>query len=251
MNPGTVVIPYEAGRTVWEGVSNGVLLRVRVDTASPRAGDPVRFTVEAETHDHACCGLYLLYGDGGNSNWAMTWPGGCDAAVPGKVSAEYTHVYNQAKRWEFSFQAATGRCGVDNIWTALHGYLEVLPGVARSQGPALPVVKQVLEARDPSQTPPPGSLQVWAEAEDTDGFISGFVVDFGDGTPAETYLGDRMGCRPTPSGWPARSLAWLRDPYASHQYAAPGTYTITVTAVSTGCDGGERQTAAGTMTYRW
>jgi hypothetical protein len=92
---------------------------------------------------------------------------------------------------------------------------------------------------------------VWAEAEDTDGFISGFVVDFGDGTPAQTYLGDRMGCRLTPSGWPARSLAWLRDPYAAHTYATPGTYTITVTAVSTGCDGGERQTGTATMTYAW
>ncbi|MDQ3945338.1 MAG: PKD domain-containing protein, partial [Actinomycetota bacterium] len=251
-NPGAVVFPYEAGRVAWEGVSNGVALRVRIDSPAPRVGEPVRFTVEAETHDHACCGLYLLYGDGGSSNGQMVWPGGsCDTAVPGKSGAGYTHTYNRAGRWEFSFQAVTGRCGVDNIYTGLHGYLEVAPGVSRSQGPALPVVNQVLEARAPNDPVVPGSLQVWAEAEDTDGFVSGFVVDFGDGTPAETFLGDRMGCRPTPSGWPARSLAWLRDPYASHRYATPGTYTITVTAVSTGCDGGERQAAAATMTYVW
>lgn len=250
-NPGAVVFPYEAGRVSWEGVSNGVTLRVRIDTPAPRVGDPVRFSVEAETPDHACCGLYLLYGDGGSSDGQMVWSGGCANAVPGKATAEYTHVYNRAGRWEFSFQAATGRCGVDNIYTSLHGYLEVAPGASRSQGPAAPVVNRVLEARAPNDAVVPGSLKVWAEAEDDDGFVSAFVVDFGDGTPAETFLGDRMGCRPTLSGWPSHSLAWLRDPYAVHSYAAPGSYTITVTAVSTGCDGGERQTATGTMGYVW
>lgn len=250
-NPGAVVFPYQPGQSSWEGVSNGITLRVRIDPVAPRVGDPVRFVVEASSPDRPCCGVSVQYGDGASRSWKMEWTeGSCDTAAPGVSRAEYTHGYNREGRWEFAFSAVTGRCGVDNVYGSLHGYLEVAPGQARSQGPSLPTVK-LAEARAPDEPREPGFLKVWAQGADDDGYVSRFLVDFADGTPVETLPGDPMGCRPTRSGWPSRSLASFQPPYPSHRYAAPGTYAITVTVVSTGCDGGEEQTASAAMTYAW
>jgi hypothetical protein len=159
-------------------------------------------------------------------------------------------IYNRAGRWEFSFQGMAGRCGDHNVYAALYGYIQVAPGPSRAQGPAVPTI-EALEARAPNEPVEPGFVKVWAKSRDEDGYISRFLIDFGDGSPSETRPGDPLGCRPTRSGWPAPSTAWLQEPYPSHRYAAPGNYTITVTVVSTGCDGTEEQTARATIPYAW
>jgi hypothetical protein len=200
--PGTVTIPYQAGRSSWEAVSNGITMRVRIEPAAPRAGEPVKFLLEASAGpDQTCCGVYLLYGDGGSSSWKMEWPAGsCDTARPGTVATDYTHTYNKDGRWEFSFQAVTGNCGTGNVYGSIRTFLQVGPGTARSQGPSLPRVK-ITRAAAPGD--PANPLRLFAEGEDTDGYIARFVIDWGDGSPFETRPGDPMGCRPTRSGWPA------------------------------------------------
>jgi hypothetical protein len=93
-------------------------------------------------------------------------------------------------------------------------------------------------------------VTVAARASDPDGYIAGFSIDWGDGTPAERYPGDPMGCRPSASGWPASSLAYLpSNPPPTHHYSSAGRHAITITATSTGCDGHDPQTAAGTETW--
>lgn len=145
-------------------------------------------------------------------------------AGPGTAAADYTHVYNRAGRWELSLQVANGDCGNDNIYGALNGYVAIEPGTPSPQGPAQPRVI-VAEARAPGQPVIPGALEVYADGSDDDGYVARLRVDFGDGSPPDTRPGDAIGCRSTPSGWPAASSGRTAAPYPTHQYVAPGSPT--------------------------
>ncbi|MGI8684590.1 MAG: hypothetical protein ACR2MO_05800 [Acidimicrobiales bacterium] len=250
--PGVLLYPYEAGRTAWSGVSNGITVSVAIDPPAPRVGDSVRFHVEASAGDLACCGFSIVYGDGGVTRPAATEfrNGECVGTVPGTASADYTHVYNRPGRWEFGFQAATGACGTNATYGVLRAYVGVEVGTPTSQGPALPKVL-VAEARAPGQAVVAGALEVHADGTDEDGFVTRLVIDFGDGSAPVERPGDPMGCRPTDSGWPAASRGWTMAPYPTHRYEARGSYTITAAVISTGCDGSGTQSATASFTYMW
>ena len=248
-DPNAVAFAYQPGRNSWEAISNGVTLRIAMDPATPRVGEPVRFHVEASYGNAKCCGLFLMHADGGrDSQGGSSTPEECAIEQPGPGSADFTHVYNQPGTWEFSFQAST-RC--ENIrYSDLHGYVDVAPGMSRSQGPELPKAF-ISEARAPSDPIDRSTVKVWAKGTDEDGYITRIVIDFGDGTPAVTRAGEPNACRLTPSGWPAASWAFTVEPFPTHHYSAPGTYTVSATIVSAGCDGSEEQTSTATMAYSW
>ena len=245
LGPETVTVPYEAGRSSWEATSNGVTLRLRMDPVAPVAGQAVTFHLEAESARVSCCGFYLLYGDGGGSSWKVEWPAGtCRAPGQGPSSTDYSHVYNKAGRWEFLYQVI-GSCGGGGVNAALHSSFDVAPGgPPQAQGPSLPTITAG-RTGDPSGDPT--LFQVTAQAEDVDGYITRFVIDWGDGSPTETRPGDPAGCRLTASGWPARSTTWLSSPYPSHRYPPGSRVVVTVTAVSSGCDGSDEQSASATV----
>jgi len=118
-----------------------------------------------------------------------------------------------------------------------------VPHASTGQGPSLP---KVMLARG---GPVPGhendylyvALMGWAD--DADGFVRTLLLDWGDGSPVQTLPGDSLGCRPSATGWPRPSLASIsRTPPVWHQYFEKLTYfTVTLTAVSTGCDGSQEQ----------
>ena len=249
----TVVFPYESGRAVWSGVSNGVTVKVSIAPANPRAGDVVRFQVEADAGDLPCCGLSIVYGDGSVTEpYTLYRQGVCTEPPPGAASADFTHVYNQPGRWEFSFQAGTESCKEvpPPTYGDLRGWVAVGPGTPTPQGPARPKVI-LAEAREPSQPVVPGALEVHVDGTDEDGFVTRIVIDWGDGSPPVVLPGDPLGCRPTASGWPASSRGWTLAPYPSHQYAARGSYTITAAVISAGCDGTGEQATHASMPYIW
>lgn len=242
-----LVFPYQRGRTSWEGVSEGTTLRVRVEPAP--AGGATSFFVESD-HPRERCSQSVLFGDGFDARDATGTAGG-------PATSEFTHVYNRAGRVEFLVQAIVGRCGDNNLYPSLYGWIDipVSTAPARSQGPEPPTV-EALEARGPNEPAGTGLLKVWAKGHDADGYIHRFLIDWGDGSPTtaapNAAYGDGMGgCKPTPSGWPGQHEAWLWPPYPEHHYATPATHTVTVTAVSAGCDGRDEQTASATFPYHW
>ena len=255
--PGAVVTPFTAGRYEWSGVSNGISLRLVLSTPSPRAGEPVSFLAEASMPGALCCNLTLQFGDGSEG----TYPPGpglgeqarCSTQEPtsSSVRGEIRHVYNKGGRWRFSLSARSGAiCGPsDVVYGSLEGELAIGGGSAppTPQGPALPKVRPA--SIHPYQ---PLVVTLSAEAQDDDGHIDRLVVDWGDGSPTETYRNPQP-CKTTASGWPGGSYTilplWMGVGAVTHRYRDDRPHTITVTAVSTGCDRTGEQRASGTLTF--
>lgn len=247
--PGSAVFAFQAGRTSWSATSNGVTMSLTIDKATPRAGEPVTFTVSGSMPNRPCCDLSLVYGDGGTtkSDTGYCSYGNSRPTATGTTRA-MSHAYNKAGRWEFALNASSTTCGDNMAYGSLYGWIEVAAGVATSQGPTPPAITVGRYAPAP-HSDDPSYATVYAQAWDDDGYIARLVVDYGDGATQE-FPGDGMGCRPTSGGWPAASRAWLpSNPPPTHQYSAPGTYKVTVTAFSQGCDGRDVQTASGSFDH--
>ncbi len=133
-----------------------------------------------------------------------------------------------------------------------------------SQGPALPTMKEVGNYASPDHYGDAHYLPLFMAAQDDDGWIREFVVDWGDDTSPTTYAYNPFPCKAMPpSGWPAGNYVSLPSdttnplvgidgqpvPSTEHFYVAAGAYTVTVTVRSTACDGSQPQEGTGTMTW--
>lgn len=255
--PIVVQIPFSSGRTSWTAVASGVTITVKVDKASPAAGEPVRFDVEASSASRACCALVLRFGDGSmypqqNQN------GPCAPGAPqghGPVSLSTVHTYSGNNQWMFEAQALTGNCDEPGGAGALFGILQVGPS-STGQGPARPDVwiartGYMGENGQPAHQGDRSWAAVVAIAKDDDGWVRSAKLDWGDGTKPQVYASG-MTCRPTVTGWPGGTqiaFGAVGSGEGVHHYANPGTYTVTVTAVSTGCDDTVTQTGTGTLVW--
>lgn len=255
--PGAVVTPFKAGRTEWTGVSNGITLRLVMTPPSPRAGEPVTFLAEASMPAGSlCCHLMLQFGDGSEGVYPPYPPlgdtGGCAARElkSNTVRGEIRHVYNKAGRWNFSLSARWGGvCAAGPTgYGSLDGQLEIGGGAPPTpQGPAPPSVR-------PASIYPyaPRVITLAADVADNDGYIDRVVVDWGDGSPTETYKNPHP-CKTTPGGWPAGTHTklphWMGVASVTHRYADDIPRKVTVTAVSTGCSGAGEQTGSASLTF--
>ncbi|MDQ6724932.1 MAG: hypothetical protein M3066_01975 [Actinomycetota bacterium] len=93
----------------------------------------------------------------------------------------------------------------------------------------------------------------FGEATDPDGYIAGFSVDWGDGTPVQTLAGHPLGCIQLANGWPRSSSSLIsassRIPPPGHHYAVARPYTVTVSVWSTGCEGTDLQRVSSTFAW--
>ena len=237
--PGSVTVPYRAGQTSWDVTADGI--RIRVSMTPAKVGEPMTWTVNASSPDAACCSIYILYGDGyGTSNGVP-----CDDPDP---SMAYRHTYNGSGRREFMVQVETERCqhGSQGV---VYGAFDIAPGTPTAQGPALPTVKFDSSVPVKGHESDPRYVTLWGEAADEDGFITKLVVDFGDGT-SRTFDPDNVPCQRSMDGWPTASQGSLPyDPPPYHVYKTPGTYRITLTGYSAGCDGSMVQTGRASFTW--
>ena len=256
--PGGVVTGFKAGRTEWSGVSNGISIRLVMSTTSPRAGEPVTFVAEASMPGGICCNLMMEFGDGSEGAYPPRpglGPIDCARLEPksNSVRGEMSHVYNKAGRWNFSVTARSGSgCTPSNppsAYGSLYGVLEIGGGSSAptGQGPQLPQVR-------PASVYPyaPRVITLGATALDDDGYIDRLVVDWGDGSPTETYKNPHP-CKRTPSGWPGGTYTilplWMGVGPVTHRYGDDNPHKVTVTVVSTACDGSTEQRTSGTLTF--
>jgi hypothetical protein len=251
-----VVSPFQAGRSEWSGVSNGITLHVVMTPAAPRAGETVTFVAEASMPSGLCCSLMLQSGDGGGDQYPPPpgfGPAPCSAQEPksNAVRAELRHIYNKGGRWNFSVSARSGGiCAPSaSVYGSLDGTIQIAAGssTASPQGPALPTVRPASVYPYESQV-----ITLAAEARDEDGFIDRLVVDWGDGSATETYRNPQP-CKTTLSGWPAGSYTmlplWMGVGPVTHRYRDGRSYTVTVTAISTACDRTGEQRVSGTVVF--
>ncbi|HVL27688.1 MAG TPA: hypothetical protein VM390_06045, partial [Acidimicrobiales bacterium] len=253
-----MITPFKAGRTEWTGVSNGITLRLVLSTPSPRAGEPVTFLAEASMPAGAmCCNLMLQFGDGSEGQYPPPPPpgdrSGCAAREPksNTVRGEFRHVYNKAGRWNFSLSARWGGVCAPGAsgYGSLDGQLEIGGGGAAPtpQGPQLPSLR-------PASVHPyaPRVITLYADVEDSDGYIDRVIVDWGDGSPTETYKNPHP-CKMTAGGWPAGTYTklplWMGVASVTHRYADDTPRKVTVTAVSTGCNGAGEQRGSASLTF--
>lgn len=90
-------------------------------------------------------------------------------------------------------------------------------------------------------------ITVSTSANDPDGYISGFTVNWGTGTPDTFPGGNGANCSASEYGgvfWPDGGGSGT---FTSRILPA-GTYSVTVSAISTGCDGKDAQTAQQSLT---
>jgi hypothetical protein len=122
-----------------------------------------------------------------------------------------------------------------------------VPTHSTAQGPQ--PVAVVARAGQPVAMHPFDTLavSVLTTAGDPDGYVTRFVVNYGDGTVVERP-GDPLSCSQTPSGWPAGHVVAL-VPEPQHVYAKPGAYKVRVTAFSAGCDGSLVQSGSASFTW--
>ncbi len=133
-----------------------------------------------------------------------------------------------------------------------------------AQGPASPTIKTLGNYASADHQGDPHYLPLFIGAQDDDGWISRFVVDWGDDTSPTTYVYNPFPCKAMPpTGWPAGNYVSLPSdttnpligidgqpvPSTEHFYVASGNYTVAVTVHSTACDGSQPQEGTSTMTW--
>lgn len=207
-----------------EPVAGGLAVELYpYDTA--KAGAEMSWKVKAYDTSGKVTSITVHFGDGSSKTYA---PGtGCGEAV--KQLAP--HTYATAGTYTAKATVTTGGCGAATETKTVTASVKVLAAGA-GNGPSAPTVTaQQVEA---------AIAKLALHGADADGWVKKFYVAWGDGT--ESYVGPKSwdGCQEgKPSSW---------DQYATHEYAAPGTYTVTVTVLSTDCSGNDGQTGSVTLT---
>jgi hypothetical protein len=222
---------------------------------APRAGESVTFTETVTAPSRLlCCSIDLYPMNRTGMSWQpiSTDSRACtNLALPPTVQHVVIRTFNRGGRIDFVFDAGS-LCDNGSTTAAMYGYLDVGPGPSTSQGPSLPVLTAD-DGRLPAQLHDPTLAAIFAQARDDDGYIAGFSINWGDGTPVQAFAGDRVGCIQTPEGWPSYSVAWANGATdhasPSHRYAVPRPVMITVAVTSTGCDGSDPQQAGASVPW--
>jgi hypothetical protein len=226
-------------------------LTVDVAPADAATGQDVTISARVTDTDGFWSGGRVEYGDG-SATPLPHWVAGCVPPRPGEEpdrtpqpsdeTKTFHHAYAKAGTYTVKVVADTSRlCSPGHPVESMTKSAEVrvtgedMP----SNGPAQPRAS-ILD--------PEGDFLAVAftiAGSDADGVASAYSLDFGDGSAPLTGELWSGGCPPPgESGYP--SGGGRQD--VTHEYATAGTYTVTLTVTSTGCDGEHPQTGTATWT---
>lgn len=179
-----------------------------------------------------------------------------DRPSPSRLDEHFGHAWRQAASFRLVVYVSSRRaaCNQGSHATpeSLQAHFEV-PITGQdpdtSNGPAGPSAG-ALELHPSDQGP--RNAEFFLPANDTDGWLVRFTVDWGDGTaknpqPAEEYrtCDDGSGHR-----YPGLQAQEATGVSARHAYAKPGSYRVTVSVFSAGCAGKDVQNVSKTGTVR-
>lgn len=235
----------------WRAEEGSLTVHVTVEPAYPRAGEVARFRVEATDTEGGVIVFGFNPGDQRHGSSAGVPIVDCsprdpDAPrgerSPAQRTSDIDHAYRISAQRNFSVTVATGGCDRKPHRAKVSGTITVLPGIPPSNGPGLP---EVFVGENLEGAPPSG---VWMSigASDRDGVIRHISIDWGDGS-APSVLEVEPGeysCIDEPIAFPSSGVTHGVE----HVYAAAGTYTVTATVESRGCDGTAAQSVTGTGT---
>jgi hypothetical protein len=171
--------------------------------------------------------------------------------------ARYEWSYRRAGTYDIVARLRHNPCDGDGtvttIATSAPARVVVTPGADVANGPWQPhlTVSATTE-------PPPAANPDWPAHRvtvnvgtwDADGWLWKVVLDWGDGSDPELLGGVLEDCRldgdygGDPHPYPATTWPWggMGGGSTWHDLPGPGTYVVTATATSSGCDGGDAQT---------
>jgi hypothetical protein len=178
-----------------------------------------------------------------NANTASFADASAAPCTDRKIDTTYSLPYQYREDGKYGVVARIKDCGATEF-TEFTGDVSVAHASTHSNGPRQPVVNA-----DNAATISGDSATLGVDASDDDGWISAISVDWGDGnSPSVSTFPNAdnpQTCADNDGhSWPhAISNANLTSPSL-----APGSYRVTATVTSTGCDGGDEQTTSQTVT---
>lgn len=186
-------------------------------------GSPV---LESEGHDQGCGGVY-----------------------PGTASETLTHAYRRPGNWTVTVSFAP-KCAEVRLPPTFSGQgtVTVQPGRAPSNGPVRPMSDdppltcRKASSSSPGDRVPSRTVACFPEYGDADGYVTKVVLRWGDGLNESIFTFRLSKCVDPANHWPETRVdddgpVWG----ARHRYANRGTFRVTATVTSSGCDGRDTQ----------
>lgn len=157
----------------------------------------------------------------------------------------FSYAFREATTYPIHLNYFTGVCA-DHYQGASQNFrttINVSAGSTHSNGPSQPYFYTPFYNSSVSG----GQIIIGANLLDDDGNITQYTVDWGNGDAPTVYPVQQPCHDPSPSGkyWPYSALTR----HATSPTLAPGTYTVTITETSAGCDGNDPQTASTSHTF--
>lgn len=228
----------------WTYAKNGVTLTMRMRPARPRAGELVTYTFTASGRDD-CCHVDVLWGDNQGAPEAQD---ACvrangDGHARGGATYTYQHAYRRAGTYT-PWVHVMGDCEDGPLWFTFKPTYRVTDGPLLSNGPWVPLIG--LDDSVPASAAEEDDGQWFVgDVFDHDGFPLEWSWSWGDGTESPVTRNPNACHWPKDGGW----IESRGDPRAAHRFPATGTYTVTLTAVTGGCDGKDTQVVS--RSFEW